>query len=85
MDMATKKVSVTLDEGLVAEAKKRSRMVGFSAFLNEALRLHLQRDRLGGFLDELDRTYGPVPPDVQKAVDEQWARVVDEKRHRKKG
>lgn len=70
--MASEKVSLTLDEELVAEAREQAGARGFSAYLNEALRLQLQRDRLRRLLDEMDEEFGPVDPKVTAEVEREW-------------
>lgn len=76
--MAMKKVSLTLDEELVAEARERSG--NLSAFVNEALEARLRNARLGQLLAELDAEFGPVPPEVQaqakRDMDEARARIA---------
>lgn len=72
-----RKVSVTLEDGLVKQARGRAGAGGLSRYLNDALRLHLQRDRLSEYLDELDEEFGPVPPEIIKEVERRW-RAGDE-------
>jgi hypothetical protein len=73
--MAMKKVSVTLDAELVAEAKGRLGDQAFSHLLNEALALHLQGLRIEQFERESSREFGPIPEDVQREVEAQeWPR-----------
>ncbi len=70
--MAAAKVSLTLDEHLLASARERSGRRGLSAYVNEALRLQLQRDRIAGLLDELAKEHGAIAPAVMDEVREAW-------------
>ena len=62
MTTTKRKVSVSLDEQLVAELEAGGETL--SSQVNEAVRLELDRRRrhrlLGRMLDELDATHGPV-------------------------
>lgn len=70
--MTTSKVSLTLDEDLVSEARARVGHRGLSSYLNSALRRQLQHDRLGVLLAELDAEAGPVAPAVLEEVRREW-------------
>ena len=71
--MSTTKVSTTLTEELVIEAKTRVGERGFSRYLDAALARQLQFDRLGDLERELIRDFGPIPPDAQRRVDDmEW-------------
>jgi Arc/MetJ-type ribon-helix-helix transcriptional regulator len=73
--MAMKKVSVTLDSDLVAEAKSQVGEGGFSRYLNEALTLRLQRARWEELERELAEEFGPIPDEVRREVDSiEWPR-----------
>jgi hypothetical protein len=73
--MRTVKVSTTLSKDRVAEAKARVGERGFSRYLDEALARQLQFDRLADLEADLAAEFGPIPPDVQREVDEaQWPR-----------
>jgi len=62
MTMTKRKVSVSLDEDLVAELESADEAL--SSQVNNAVRLELDRRRrhrlLGEMLDELTATHGPV-------------------------
>jgi hypothetical protein len=73
--MKTTKVSTTLSEDRVAQAKARVGERGFSRYLDEALRRQLQFDRLADLEAELTAEFGPIPAEVQRKVDEmEWPR-----------
>lgn len=70
--MPTAKISLTLDEELLTEARAAVGPRGLSAFVNEALGLRLQHIRLAKYLAELDAEFGPVPPEVMEEVRREW-------------
>ena len=70
--MAMRKVSVTLDEDLVAEIKTEVGERGFSAYLNDSIKRRRQHDRLRRLLRELDEEYGPVPDEIRQQVKREW-------------
>ena len=71
--MSTTKVSTTLTEALVVEAKTRVGDRGFSRYLDAALARQLQFDRLEDLERELEREFGPIPADASHQVDEmEW-------------
>jgi Arc/MetJ family transcription regulator len=70
--MATEKVSLTLDEELVSEARGTVGARGLSGYVNLALRRQLQRDRLSRLLDDLEQEVGPIDPRVTEAVGRAW-------------
>lgn len=67
--MSTTKVSTTLTEEHVAEAKARVGERGFSRYLDEALARQLQVDRLADLEQQLEDEFGPIPRTVQDQVD----------------
>jgi hypothetical protein len=70
--MRTEKVSLTLDEGLLAEARDVVGSRKLSGYVNRALRLQLQHDRLAGLLAELEREEGPIESGVMEEVRQVW-------------
>ncbi|MGH8885644.1 MAG: hypothetical protein ACRDYX_10820 [Egibacteraceae bacterium] len=75
--MATEKVSLTLDEQLLTRARDRVGRRQLSAYVNEALRRQLQRDRLGALLDELAAEVGPIDEEVMEEVRRAWPAPAD--------
>ena len=67
--MSTVKVSVTLDERYVAEAKALVGERGLSRFINETLQLRLQRIRIEEWLREVEAENGPIPDQVWADVE----------------
>lgn len=70
--MPTDKISLSLDEDLVDEARRRVGPRGLSRYVNHALHRQLQHDRLGALLEELEREHGPVDPKVVDEVARLW-------------
>jgi len=70
--MAMKKVSVTLEEELVAEIKTEVGERGFSAYLNDALTRRRQRERFAELERELTEEFWPIPDEVREQVRKEW-------------
>ena len=70
--MATEKISLTLEESLLAQARERVGLRGLSGYVNRALDHQLQHDRLVGLLADLEDELGPVDPDVMEEVRQEW-------------
>lgn len=80
--MAVSKVSLSIDEAVLAEARARAGRRELSSYVNEALRRHLQRDRLIELLAEMDTESGPIPDDVMEEARQLWRNARVDKRHR---
>jgi hypothetical protein len=70
--MRTEKVSLSLDEHLLSEARQAVGARGLSGYVNRALSHQLQHDRLAGLLAELEEEHGPVDPEVLEEVRREW-------------
>jgi len=70
--MRTEKVSLSLDEELLAEAREVVGARRLSSYVNRALRHQLQHDRLAGLLAELEQETGPVEPQIVEEVRRAW-------------
>jgi Arc/MetJ family transcription regulator len=70
--MRTEKVSLTLDEELLMEAREAVGTRRLSSYVNRALRNQLQHDRLANLLAEFDQESGPVDPKVMEEVRREW-------------
>ncbi len=70
--MAVGKVSLSIDEDLLAEARGRAGRRELSSYVNEALRRQLQRDRLTELLAEMEAESGPIPDDVMEEARRLW-------------
>lgn len=80
--MAVEKVSLSLEEDVLAEARELAGSGELSAYVNGALRRQLQRDRLNGLLAEMDDEAGPVPADVMEEARTPWRDAAANKRRR---
>jgi Arc/MetJ family transcription regulator len=70
--MRTEKVSLTLDEELLAEAREVVGTRKLSSYVNRALRHQLQHDRVAGLLAELEQEHGPIGPEILEEVRKAW-------------
>jgi Arc/MetJ family transcription regulator len=70
--MRTEKVSLTLDEELLAEAREVVGTRKLSSYVNRALRHQLQHDRVAGLLAELEQEHGPIGPEILEEVRQAW-------------
>ncbi len=70
--MRTAKVSFTLPQDLLDEARTLVGDGNLSAYITQGLERQLRADRLARFLSELDRECGPVPEDEIEAVRREW-------------
>lgn len=62
--MSVAKVSLSIEEEVLAEARERVGPRELSAYVTEALRRQLQHDRLGELLAEMEAESGPIPDDL---------------------
>lgn len=67
--MSTVPISATLDADRVLEAKSRVGERQFSRYLDEALALRLQHDRLVDLESELAAEFGPIPEGARRRID----------------
>jgi hypothetical protein len=72
------KVSLSIDEDVLAEARDRAGRRELSSYVTDALRRQLQHDRLGELLAELDATDGPVADELMEEARRLWRGAVDE-------
>jgi hypothetical protein len=70
--MRTEKVSLSLEEELLAEAREVVGARRLSSYVNRALRNQLQHDRIAGLLTELEQEHGPIDPQVMEEVRQEW-------------
>jgi Arc/MetJ family transcription regulator len=81
--MAVSKVSLSLDEEVLAEARERAGRRELSSYVNDALRRRLQHDRLGDLLAEMDVESGPVPEDLLDEARRVWQHDAPQRRRRR--
>lgn len=66
------KVSLSIDEDVLVEARARAGRRELSSYVNDALRRQLQRDRLAELLAEMNAESGPVPDEVMEQARQPW-------------
>jgi Arc/MetJ family transcription regulator len=80
--VAVSKVSLSLDEDVLAEARDRAGRRELSSYVNEAVRQQLQHDRLADLLAEMEAESGAIPDDVLAKARQVWR--GDERRGRRR-
>ncbi|WP_336084496.1 hypothetical protein [Nocardia sp. SSK8] len=81
--MATRKLTVTVPEDLLDEIRAEASERGLSAYIAEALRAKLERDRLLELAQWLQDEHGPVTDDERAAALAELAAVDAEHARRK--
>lgn len=74
--MAMSKVSLSIDEVVLAEARQQAGRRELSAYVNEAVRRQLQRDRLTALLSAMDAETEPVQDDAMEEARRPWRSSV---------
>ena len=82
--MAVSKVSLSIDEEVLAEARDRAGRRELSSYVTDALRRQLQHDRLGELLAEMDAASGPVPDELMEEARQLWRGAVDAPKTRRR-
>ncbi len=82
--MAVSKVSLSIDEEVLAEVRDRAGRRELSSYVTDALRRQLQHDRLGELLAELDATAGPIPDELMEEARQLWRGAVEEPKTRRR-
>ena len=80
--MAVSKVSLSIEEDVLAAARERAGRRELSAYVNEALQRQLQHDRLGELLAEMETESGPIPPELLEEARELWQGPAEPKYRR---
>jgi len=62
--MSVAKVSLSLDEHVLEEARGRAGKRGLSSYISAALRRQLQHDRLRDLLQDMESEAGPIPEEL---------------------
>jgi Arc/MetJ family transcription regulator len=70
--MAVSKVSLSIDEGVLAEARERAGRRELSSYVTDALRQQLQHDRLGELLAQMEAEQGAIPEDLLEEARRLW-------------
>jgi Arc/MetJ family transcription regulator len=66
------KVSLSIDEDVLREARMRAGRRELSAYVTDALRRQLQHDRLGELLAAMDAEAGPIPAQLMDEARQLW-------------
>ena len=78
--MAVAKVSLSIDEEVLAEARDRAGRRELSSYVSDALRRQLQQDRIGELLAEMEERSGPVPDHLMEEARARWRSPGDDER-----
>jgi hypothetical protein len=70
--VAVSKVSLSIEENVLTEARARAGRRELSSYVTDALRRQLQHDRLGELLAEMEATSGPIPDDLMEEARQLW-------------
>jgi hypothetical protein len=70
--MAVSKVSLSIEEDVLAEARERAGRRELSSYVTDALRRQLQHDRLGELLAEMEVESGPIPEHLMEEARQLW-------------
>jgi hypothetical protein len=70
--MPVSKVSLSLDEDVLLEARSRVGRRELSAYVNEALARQLQHDRIGELLEAWEAESGPIPEALMEEARNVW-------------
>jgi len=66
------KVSLSIEEDMLAEARERAGRRELSSYVTDALRRQLQHDRIGELLDEMEAESGPIAEDLMEEARRVW-------------
>jgi len=80
--MTAAKVSLSIDQDVLDEARDRAGHRELSSYVTDALRRQLQHDRLGALLDEIEARSGPIPEDLLEEARNLWRGPAAPKRRR---
>jgi Arc/MetJ family transcription regulator len=70
--VSVSKVSLSIDETVLAEARARAGRRELSAYVTQAVRRQLQHDRLGELLAEMAAESGPIPDELMEEARQLW-------------
>jgi Arc/MetJ family transcription regulator len=80
--MTVAKVSLSLDEDVLSEARDRAGPRELSSYVNEAVRRQLQHDRIAELLAEMEGRSGPIPEELLDEARKVWRGVERSGRRR---
>ena len=70
--MTVSKVSLSIEDEVLNEARQRAGRRELSAYVSRALSRQLQHDRLGELLAEMEQEAGPIPDDLMEEARKLW-------------
>jgi Arc/MetJ family transcription regulator len=70
--MTVSKVSLSIEEEVITEARARAGHRELSSYVTDALRRQLQHDRIGELLAEMEAESGPIPDDLLEEARQLW-------------
>ncbi|OWY62187.1 hypothetical protein B7486_59800 [cyanobacterium TDX16] len=82
--MSVAKVSLSIDEDVLDEARERAGRRELSSYVSEALRRQLQHDRVGELLAEMDARSGPIPDDLMEEARKLWRSPAEGEQKRRR-
>jgi hypothetical protein len=81
--MAVAKVSLSIEEDVLDEARERAGRRELSSYVTDALRRQLQHDRIGELLAEMDTESGPIPDELMEEARQLWRGPAEGRRPRR--
>jgi hypothetical protein len=70
--VAVSKVSLSIEEAVLTEARERAGRRELSSYVTDALRRQLQHDRIGELLAAMESESGPIPEDLMEEARQLW-------------
>lgn len=70
--MAVTKVSLSIEENVLVEARDRAGRRELSSYVTDALRRQLQHDRIGELLAAMEAESGPIPEELMEEARKPW-------------
>lgn len=79
--MTVSKVSLSIEDAVLTEARQRAGRRELSAYVSQALSRQLQHDRLGELLAEMEKEAGPIPDELMEEARKLWRGPVVSPKH----
>jgi hypothetical protein len=70
--VAVSKVSLSIEDEVLVEARERAGRRELSSYVTEALRHQLQHDRLAELLADMEERSGPIPDELLQEARALW-------------
>lgn len=81
--MNVSKVSLSIEESVLAQVRERAGRRELSSYVTDALRRQLQHDRLRDLLAEMEAEAGPVPAELMEEARRLWRGPAADKQRRR--